>query len=82
MTTEKRLYVKPKEPGMALRDPRTKRQLPDEGGSVPNTTFWRRRLINGDVLEVKPPKAKRSAAAKSSEPTAKAPQDAAPKTEG
>jgi hypothetical protein len=47
-----RLHVKPRIPGAIIRDPHTKRALPDEGGRVPDTTFWRRRLDQGDVVLV------------------------------
>jgi hypothetical protein len=47
-----RLHVKPRIPGAIIRDPHTKRALPDEGGRVPDTSFWRRRLAYGDVVQV------------------------------
>lgn len=42
------LNVKPA-PGLVVRDPVTRQALPPEGGEVPDTTYWRRRLADGDV---------------------------------
>lgn len=42
------LQVKPA-PGLVVRDPATRQPLPADGGEVPDTTFWRRRLADGDV---------------------------------
>ena len=49
------MRVRPKTPGVVIRDPYTRRRLPDEGGRVPNNTFWRRRLRSGDVVPVENP---------------------------
>lgn len=52
-----RLHVKPARAGDVLRDPGhpSKRwSLPAEGALVPDNTFWRRRLISGDVIRVEP----------------------------
>lgn len=38
--------------GAVIRDPHTKRPLPAEGGEVPDNTFWRRRLMSGEVVLV------------------------------
>lgn len=46
------LFVKPANAGAVIRDPRTKRQLSDKGGRVPDSVFWRRRLIAGEVVEI------------------------------
>lgn len=46
------MKVKPANPGAVIRDPHTKRPLPEGGGTVPDTTFWRRRLRAGDVVLV------------------------------
>jgi hypothetical protein len=43
------MRVRPTRPGAVIRDPRTRRRLPAAGGRVPDSTFWRRRLISGDV---------------------------------
>lgn len=51
-----RLSVRPAREGLVIRDPRTKRPLPAEGGEVPDTTYWRRRLRSGDVVELQPPR--------------------------
>jgi hypothetical protein len=47
--------VKPAIPGTIIRDPHTKRALPDEGGEVPENSFWVRRLRDGDVVHVSAP---------------------------
>ena len=44
------MNVRPKNPKAVLRDPITKRALPPEGGRVPDSTFWRRRLMRGEVI--------------------------------
>lgn len=46
--------LKPKVPGEFVRDPVTKEKLPAEGKAVKMTTFWRRRLEDGSVVEVLP----------------------------
>ena len=46
------MRVRPSRPGLLIRDPHTKRPLPPEGGRVPDTTFWRRRIRSGDVVIV------------------------------
>jgi hypothetical protein len=45
------MKLKPAE-GRAVRDPDTMALLPAEGRNVPDTMFWRRRLRDGDVVEV------------------------------
>jgi hypothetical protein len=42
------MRVKPRS-GLKVRDPLTRMHLPDEGGDVPDDSFWRRRLRSGDV---------------------------------
>lgn len=49
------MKVRPATAGAVIRDPHTKRPLPDDGGRVPDTTFWRRRLRDGDVVLVDEP---------------------------
>lgn len=46
------MRVKPADPSAVIRDPHTKRPLPAEGGKVPDNTFWRRRLLAGEVVLV------------------------------
>lgn len=46
------MKVKPARPGLIIRDPHTRRALPDEGGDVPETSFWLRRLRDGDVIPI------------------------------
>lgn len=44
------VFVKPARPGLVMFDPTTRRQLPDEGMLVERSTYWRRRLANGDAV--------------------------------
>lgn len=46
------MKLKPTRPGMIIRDPQTTRPLPDEGAEVPDSSYWRRRLADGDVSPV------------------------------
>lgn len=46
------MKVKPAIPGAVIRDPQTRQPLPAEGGDVPESSFWIRRLIAGEVVRV------------------------------
>lgn len=48
------MQVKPAS-GLVVRDPGTLEPLPAEGGAVELTTYWQRRLRDGDVVEVTTP---------------------------
>jgi hypothetical protein len=48
------MVLKPTVPGVTVRDPSTGKALPDEGRAVVMTTFWRRRLKDGSVVEALP----------------------------
>lgn len=54
----KEIYVKPAREGLVVRDVVTGQSLPAEGASVPRSSYWMRRLRDGDVVEAKPPKKK------------------------
>jgi hypothetical protein len=43
------MFVKPA-PGLLVRDPVTKRHLPESGKEVPENSYWVRRLAAGDVV--------------------------------
>lgn len=43
------MRVKPTNPDAVIRDPHTCRVLPKDGGDVPDSPFWRRRVRDGDV---------------------------------
>lgn len=43
------MHVRPA-PGLKVRDPITKRHLPDHGKEVPSSTYWLRRVADGDVV--------------------------------
>jgi hypothetical protein len=47
------MFVKPA-PGLIVRDPETREPLPPHGDWVPRTTYWLRRLRDGDVSEAEP----------------------------
>lgn len=67
------MFVKPKE-GVLLRDPATQQPLPAEGANVPDTSFWHRRVRDGDVTIAEPPaeeKPAQEAPAAAVEPTQK-----------
>jgi hypothetical protein len=49
--------VKPAISGTVIRDPHTTRALPDDGADVPPTSFWYRRLRDGDVIPAEEPPA-------------------------
>lgn len=49
------MRVKPADPAAVIRDPVTLRQLPAEGGEVPDSTFWLRRLRAGEVVRIDQP---------------------------
>lgn len=57
------MFVKPA-PGLKVPDPDTFVPLPAEGRDVPDNTYWRRRLRDGDVIAVE-----EDASTASSEPT-------------
>lgn len=46
------MRVKPADPNAVIRDPHTRQVLPAEGGDVPETSFWIRRLRAGEVVRV------------------------------
>ena len=43
------IFVRPA-PGARVRDPATKAPIPDIGLLVPNTGYWQRRILAGDVV--------------------------------
>jgi hypothetical protein len=48
------VIVKPA-PGVKVRDPVSRQHIPEAGYQVSDTdTYWRRRLMAGDVIEVEP----------------------------
>ena len=48
------IHVRPG-PGLVVRDPVTGTPLPPEGAAVPRTSYWLRRLRDGDATEVPAP---------------------------
>lgn len=69
---EKTLMVKPKA-GLVIRRPDSKAILSENGERVPNTTFWQRRLLDGDVEEVKETKKHKQEDVAAEEPEQRAP---------
>lgn len=49
-----RVHVRPRE-GLVVRDPETLQPLPPEGREVDLTTYWIRRLADGDVVTADAP---------------------------
>lgn len=47
------MYIKPAE-DRKVRDPQTKRHVPAEGAEVPESSYWLRRVKDGDVLVANP----------------------------
>lgn len=54
MKTEPKTFVVRAAEGRRVRDPHSKQVLAPEGESKPQTSYWLRRLADGDVVEVKP----------------------------
>lgn len=48
------MYVKAA-PGLVIRDPVFLDLLPPEGREVPESDYWQRRLLDGDVVKATPP---------------------------
>lgn len=46
------MKVKYADPSKPIRDPVTKRHLPAEGGEVPETSFWVRRVMSGELIRI------------------------------
>lgn len=44
-------------PGMRIKDPITLHLLSEQGEYKPHSTFWARRLMDGDVVQCEPPAA-------------------------
>jgi hypothetical protein len=59
------MYVIPKS-GIVIRDPDLKTHLPSEGREVPDTLFWQRLIMDGDVTLGKAPTSKSTTSEKSS----------------
>lgn len=51
-----KVYIKLKTENLVIRDPVTKAIVPPEGRWVVMSTYWRRRLNDGDMIESKPPR--------------------------
>lgn len=50
---EERPTLRPARPELRVPDPTTGRDLAPDGEPKPLTTYWRRRIADGDVVEVK-----------------------------
>lgn len=48
----KKMIIKPNS-GLVIRDPETFEILPEEGKPVDMSSFWKRRLLDGDVSIIK-----------------------------
>ncbi len=49
------IKLKPRK-GIRVLDPATRKPLPERGEKVTLTTYWRRRLRDGDVEQPQPPR--------------------------
>lgn len=49
------MKVKPVDPKAVIRDPHTNVPLPAEGGEVPETVFWTRRLLDKEIERIDEP---------------------------
>lgn len=47
------MFVKPAL-GLTIRDPDMRDYLPAGGREVPNTDYWQRRVLDGDVVKATP----------------------------
>jgi hypothetical protein len=48
-----KIKLRPSKPGLKVSNPATNLHLKDEGEFIALTSYWRRRLNCGDVIEVK-----------------------------
>lgn len=62
-------YLIPKA-GLRMRDPQTLQLLPAEGETLQLTSYWRRRINDGDVSIGKPPRAASAKPDKTAKPAA------------
>ena len=44
------MKIKPAKPGLRIRDPETKRPIPDEGKKVKWSSYWERRKLDGSIV--------------------------------
>lgn len=68
MTPNSKRYIKPKTPGLVVRQPHNGKPLPDVGAYVTWSGYWMRRMADGSVVKATPP-AKSKKAAKSAKPS-------------
>jgi hypothetical protein len=59
-----RKTLKPAAADLVVRDPVTKVRLPAAGDVITMTTYWRRRMAEGSVVEVKPEPAPKASTSK------------------
>jgi len=53
---DRTIFIKPARRELIVRDPATAEALPAEGACRPRSSYWMRRLRDGDVVEAKPAK--------------------------
>jgi len=53
---DRTIFIKPARRDLVVRDPATAEALPAEGALRPRSSYWMRRLRDGDVVEAKPAK--------------------------
>ena len=49
------MFLKPSDKSLKVFDPATKLHLPMEGKKVAKSSYWMRRIADGDVVEAKEP---------------------------
>lgn len=50
-----KIFLMPRS-GVIVRDPETKKPLPEEGLEVERSSYWTRRIMAGDVFAIPKPK--------------------------
>jgi hypothetical protein len=54
---QQRIFVKPASPDVRVRNEHTRQHIAESGELVPDTSYYRRRIADGDLVETEPPAA-------------------------
>jgi hypothetical protein len=49
------MFLKPARPGLIVRDPISMLPLPEDGADKPESSYWVRRMADGDVVNASAP---------------------------
>jgi hypothetical protein len=71
--TDTKIHIKPA-PGKVVIDPETRKSLAADGDTVTSSTYWLRRVADGDVIQLDAPSPKPKT--KRAAPTAEEPRSA------